>query len=65
MLTRRLVDGTVTNQSKKILKIIFLFRVLLQTLNDILLKNELDELASKHPEQFKLWYTLDSPPEGI
>ncbi|XP_055622341.1 NADH-cytochrome b5 reductase 3 isoform X2 [Toxorhynchites rutilus septentrionalis] len=32
-----------------------------QTEDDILLKPELDELAAKHPDQFKLWYTLDRP----
>ncbi|XP_035791947.1 NADH-cytochrome b5 reductase 2-like isoform X1 [Anopheles albimanus] len=32
-----------------------------QTEDDILLKPELDELAARHPEQFKLWYTLDRP----
>lgn len=26
-----------------------------------MLKPELDELAARHPEQFKLWYTLDRP----
>lgn len=30
-----------------------------QTENDILLRNELDELAEKHGEQFKVWYTVD------
>ncbi|XP_049540127.1 NADH-cytochrome b5 reductase 2 isoform X1 [Anopheles darlingi] len=32
-----------------------------QTEDDILLKPELDELAARYPEQFKLWYTLDRP----
>lgn len=36
-----------------------------QTENDILLRNELDGLAAKHPEQFKVWYTLDNVPEGM
>ncbi|XP_043267373.1 NADH-cytochrome b5 reductase 3 isoform X2 [Venturia canescens] len=31
-----------------------------QTEKDILLREELEELASKHSDQFKLWYTLDS-----
>lgn len=35
-----------------------------QTENDILVRKELEEVANKHPEQFKLWYTLDTPPEG-
>lgn len=32
-----------------------------QTEDDILLKPELDDLAKRYPEQFKLWYTLDRP----
>lgn len=32
-----------------------------QTEDDILLKPELDDLAARYPEQFKLWYTLDRP----
>uniref|UniRef100_U5ET56 NADH-cytochrome b5 reductase n=1 Tax=Corethrella appendiculata TaxID=1370023 RepID=U5ET56_9DIPT len=35
-----------------------------QTENDILLRNELEQLAEKHSKQFKLWYTLDTPPEN-
>lgn len=35
-----------------------------QTEQDILLRNELELLAAKYPEQFKLWYTLDRPGEG-
>ncbi|GAA5864114.1 hypothetical protein JCM1840_000706 [Sporobolomyces johnsonii] len=31
---------------------------------DILLKAELDRLASEHPEQFKVYYVLNQPPEG-
>lgn len=34
-----------------------------QTEKDILLRTELEELAKNHPEQFKLWYTLDSSAE--
>lgn len=30
-----------------------------QTENDILLRKELDGLAENHPEQFKVWYTVD------
>lgn len=30
-----------------------------QTEGDILLRKELDALAAAHPEQFKVWYTLD------
>ncbi|XP_041782041.1 NADH-cytochrome b5 reductase 3 isoform X2 [Anopheles merus] len=32
-----------------------------QTEDDILLKPELDDLAARYPDQFKLWYTLDRP----
>ncbi|XP_076275548.1 NADH-cytochrome b5 reductase 3 isoform X1 [Rhynchophorus ferrugineus] len=32
-----------------------------QTEDDILLRDELEEVSNKHPEQFKLWYTLDRP----
>lgn len=35
-----------------------------QTEGDILLRKELDDLAAKHPEQFKVWYTLDVPSDG-
>jgi NAD(P)H-flavin reductase len=33
------------------------------TLTDILLKAELDALAESHPEQFKVYYVLNTPPE--
>lgn len=36
-----------------------------QTEKDILVRKELEEAADKYPEQFKLWYTLDSPPAGM
>lgn len=32
------------------------------TEDDILLKEELDELAEKHPERFSVFYVLDTPP---
>lgn len=35
-----------------------------QTEKDILVRNELEEVAKNNPDQFKLWYTLDTPPEG-
>lgn len=35
-----------------------------QTEKDILVRKELEEAAAKRPEQFKLWYTLDTPPAG-
>jgi len=35
-----------------------------QTEEDILLRNELEEVQKKHPDRFKLWYTVDRPGEG-
>ncbi|EDW94200.1 NADH-cytochrome b5 reductase 3 isoform X1 [Drosophila yakuba] len=35
-----------------------------QSEKDILLRAELDELAEKHPDQFKVWYTVDKAGEG-
>lgn len=32
-----------------------------QTEKDILVRKELEEVAQKHPGQFKLWYTVDTP----
>ncbi|KAI4458277.1 nadh-cytochrome b5 reductase [Holotrichia oblita] len=34
-----------------------------QTEKDILVRKELEECAAQYPNQFKLWYTLDTPPE--
>lgn len=34
-----------------------------QTEDDILVRSELEWLAKQH-DNFKLWYTLDRPPEG-
>lgn len=34
-----------------------------QSDKDILVRKELEEVAEKHPDQFKLWYTLDTTPE--
>ncbi|CAK9825142.1 NADH-cytochrome b5 reductase 2 [Anthophora retusa] len=31
-----------------------------QTEKDILLRDELDDIAKNHPDKFKLWYTLDT-----
>ena len=38
--------------------------ILLQTEQDILVREELEELA-KNNDQLKLWYTLDRPTEGM
>lgn len=35
-----------------------------QSEKDILLRRELEEVAAKHPNQFKYWYTIDRPEEG-
>lgn len=35
-----------------------------RTVDDILLRDELDGLACKHPEQFHVHYTLNDPPAG-
>ncbi|KAM8939173.1 NADH-cytochrome b5 reductase 2 [Pelodytes ibericus] len=35
-----------------------------QTEEDILLRPELEAVAKSHPDQFKLWFTLDRPPKG-
>lgn len=36
-----------------------------QTQKDILLRKELEETQKDYPDQFKLWYTLDTPPAGM
>ena len=36
-----------------------------QTEEDILLREELEEVQKQYPERFKLWYTVDRPGEGI
>lgn len=35
-----------------------------QTEKDIILREDLEELQARHPNRFKLWLTLDQPPEG-
>lgn len=34
------------------------------TPDDIILKDELDQLAKEHPDQFKITYVISRPPEG-
>lgn len=34
------------------------------SVDDILLRNELDGLAETHPSRFHVWYTVDKPPAG-
>lgn len=36
-----------------------------QTEKDIILREDLEELQAQYPNRFKLWFTLDHPPEGI
>jgi nitrate reductase (NAD(P)H) len=36
-----------------------------QTPADILAREQLDELARKHPQRFSIWYTVDRVPEGL
>ncbi|CAD5230720.1 unnamed protein product [Bursaphelenchus xylophilus] len=35
-----------------------------QTEEDILLRDHLDRLAKENPDRFKVWYTVDRPPEN-
>lgn len=35
-----------------------------QTEKDILLRDELDEVQKNHPDQVKIWYTIDTSSEG-
>ncbi|NXT28436.1 NB5R2 reductase, partial [Syrrhaptes paradoxus] len=51
----------ITNDPKDSTKCYLLFAN--QTEKDILLRAELEDIAKRHPDQFKLWYTLDRPPQ--
>ena len=42
-----------------------MFVFVFQTEKDILLRTELEDISSERPDRFKLWYTLDNPPEGL
>lgn len=53
----QLAREILSNPSKNTIKLALLFAN--QTEDDILLRNELDELSSKHSTQFKVWYTVD------
>lgn len=35
-----------------------------RTDDDILCRDELESIRDKYPHRVKLWYTLDSPPDG-
>uniref|UniRef100_A0A1B6GUP1 NADH-cytochrome b5 reductase n=4 Tax=Proconiini TaxID=565685 RepID=A0A1B6GUP1_9HEMI len=52
----------ITKDSHDTTKMALLFAN--QTEKDILLRDELEEVVSKHGAQFKLWYTVDTPSEG-
>lgn len=58
----QLVRDVLKNKEKDKTELALLFAN--QSEEDILLRNELDELAKKHPEQFKVWYTVDRPTEA-
>jgi len=51
----------VTRDSQDDTKLFLLFAN--QTPADILLRNELEEMAAQHPDKFKFWYTVDRPDE--
>lgn len=57
----QLVKHVLRNPEDK-LKMSLLFAN--QTEEDILLRSELESLAAKYPEQFRLWFTVDRPTEG-
>lgn len=58
----QLVREILSHPAENHIKLSLLFAN--QTENDILLRNELDELAEKHGEQFKVWYTVDQASES-
>lgn len=50
----------VKNKGKDVTKLSLLYAN--QTVNDILLREELDGLAKENPDRLSVWYTLDTPP---
>jgi len=58
----QLVRDVLKNSTKDKTELALLFAN--QSEEDILLRKELDALAAKHPEQFKVWYTVDKATEG-
>ncbi len=44
---------------------LFTFCLSPRTEKDILLKDELEEIQARHPDRFKLWFTVDRAPEGM
>ncbi|XP_028853730.1 NADH-cytochrome b5 reductase 1 [Denticeps clupeoides] len=57
----QLVRGVMKNPSDKT-KCSLLFAN--QTEKDILLRDELEEIQARHPDRFKLWFTVDRAPDG-
>nr|XP_040232142.2 NADH-cytochrome b5 reductase 3 isoform X1 [Anopheles coluzzii]XP_049464332.1 NADH-cytochrome b5 reductase 3 isoform X1 [Anopheles coluzzii] len=55
----QLIREVLKHSDKDMTKLSLIFAN--QTEDDILLKPELDDLAARYPDQFKLWYTLDRP----
>ncbi|XP_055906024.1 NADH-cytochrome b5 reductase 3 isoform X2 [Eupeodes corollae] len=58
----QLVRDVLKNKDKDSTELSLLFAN--QTEKDILLRPELDKLAQEHPDQFKVWYTVDRAAEG-
>lgn len=54
----QLVREILARANETHLKIALLFAN--QSENDILLRNELDDFAAKYPDNFKVWYTVDT-----
>lgn len=54
----QLVREILVRANETHLKLALLFAN--QSENDILLREELDELATKYPDNFKVWYTVDT-----
>jgi len=52
----------VTRDPKDETKLSLLFAN--QTEEDILLREELEEAVKSHPDQIKVWYTVDRPTDG-
>lgn len=52
----------IIKHDKKNIKMALIFAN--QNERDILVRRELEEVVESHPEQFKLWYTLDNAPSG-
>lgn len=58
----QLVREILDRANETTIKIALLFAN--QSENDILLRNELDSFANKYPDNFKVWYTVDTASES-